>query len=320
MVEDHLKDNPELARLYRRYQESPRSHNFAPLADACRKAGLLQEAVDICQQGLEEHPDYSSGHVVMGKCLYDQGRIEEARHSFERVLDMDRENLVALKFLGTICAEQGDVDSAGGHFKRILVLDPDNREIRDKLDDLDSIGEEEILELTAIEDEDFEGDEIALGEESLEISDELATMTLADIFASQGYRGKAIKIYEEVLGKDPSNPAVREKLEALTGTRKVDSQAPAETAGTPWDDSGGSAPAEEWSVDAPEDEPAVPGEREAADRDVRDGAEGAEQARESAERSRRKSAPQKIEHDDETIIADEQSLAQFKNWLKNAGK
>src|SRR2546422_8119942 len=40
-----------------------RSRNFAPLADAYRKAGLIDNAIDLCQNGLKLHPDYVSAYI-----------------------------------------------------------------------------------------------------------------------------------------------------------------------------------------------------------------------------------------------------------------
>jgi tetratricopeptide (TPR) repeat protein len=318
MEQNHLKDNPELAKLYRRYEETPGSHIFAPLADACRKAGLLQEAVDICHKGLDQHPDYSSGHVVMGKCLYDQGRFNEAEQSFRQVLGMDQENLVALKYLGMISAEQGDIENATRHFNHILKLDPDNREIREKLNDLD--GEEEILELTPIKDERFEGEEIALGESDLETSDELATMTLADIFAAQGYRGKAIKIYEEVLGKDPANEAVRDKLQALIDGGSSDARESEEGDSFPWEGTAAGLTDDAWdgsiTDDSPEPEEAGDERHSSEPEDLAEVSIDVEKRPQSAAaRSAKKSAGE-----DESAIADEKSFNQFKRWLENADR
>ena len=39
----------ELDDLFERYRATPKGHVFAPLADACRKAGMLEEALEICK-------------------------------------------------------------------------------------------------------------------------------------------------------------------------------------------------------------------------------------------------------------------------------
>ena len=56
-------------------------------------------------------------------------------------------------------------------------------------------------------DDDFEGAPISLGTDDDPTTDELATMTLADIYAEQGYTDKALRIYHEVLKRQPGQHA-----------------------------------------------------------------------------------------------------------------
>jgi len=228
MTERFTTDNPELDALFERYRQAPKSHVFAPLADACRKAGLIDEAVDIADLGVNENPGYTSGHVVRGKCYYDRGDRKIAVGCFERVLDLDPNNLVALKFLGLIQAEEGDATGARERFKHILALDPDDREIRNELDILDvpqaeapSPQEAPAAAVTeapsATVDDGFEGAPISLGTDDDPTTDELATTTLADIYAEQGYTDKALRIYHEVLKRQPGNAGVRARIQAIEG-------------------------------------------------------------------------------------------------------
>ena len=239
-------ENPELDELFERYKAAPKSHVFAPLADACRKAGMLDEALEICARGVGEHPRYASGYVVQGKCLYDAGRRGDAQAAFDRVLLLDPKNLVALKYLGILHAERGDNARAREYFEHILALDPDNRDIRSRIEDvvldvahapqasvradetmkIDAAAvhemlaanareeEEEIAELPDVEDESFHGEPITLRDES-NTSDEIATMTLADIYAAQGYNSRALKIYREVQKRQPDNRTLAMKIDAL---------------------------------------------------------------------------------------------------------
>ncbi len=229
------KDTQNLDELFEKYRQAPDSFVFVPLADACRKTGQVQEALEICEKGVSRHPGYASGHVVKGKCLFDLGNRKEARRVFQRVLTLDENNLVALKFLGTIEADEGNLDTAQKHLQQILALDPDNKEIRQILrlveeqeqiqrnsDDDDSDPEmdevDEILETVAPELPDpVVKNDAVVSKDELETSDELASITLADIFASQGYAKKAEKIYREVLRKQPESDLVRRKLAALSG-------------------------------------------------------------------------------------------------------
>ncbi|MCH7549548.1 MAG: tetratricopeptide repeat protein [Candidatus Krumholzibacteriota bacterium] len=93
------------------------------------------------------------------------------------------------------------------------MLDPDDRGIRENLELLAS----DARSKDDIDDEGFEGASIQLGDDDGSASDELATTTLADIYASQGYTDKAIRIYREVLARQPDNAEVRDKIRSLEG-------------------------------------------------------------------------------------------------------
>jgi tetratricopeptide (TPR) repeat protein len=245
------RSQTDLDDLFDRYRAAPESHVFAPVADACRKAGMLEEALEICARGVGLHPRYASGYVVQGKCLYAAGRAGDAQAAFDRVLELDPKNLVALKYLGILHAERGDNVRAREYFEHILALDPDDREIRSRIEDVDIAGthvpqasvradtlpvletpdldDEEIAELPDLEDETFEGAPITLGDETV-TSDEIATITLADIYATQGYSSRALKIYREVQKRQPANATLASKIEALEKDVKAAFEAARETA------------------------------------------------------------------------------------------
>lgn len=217
--------NRELDDLFEKYRRSPDGYVFVPLADAVRKMGRAGEALEICEKGLAHHPGYASGHVVKGKCLYDLGRDGEASQAFDAVLHMDEHNLVALKYLGMIEARAGRFDSARGFFNHILRLDPENREIKHILHEVN-----ERAEFTGTSRQGSDEDAGATGgrtegvaaESDPETSEELATMTLADIFLSQGYKEKALRIYEEILSRQPGNRVVKQRVATLKAGASVE--------------------------------------------------------------------------------------------------
>ena len=55
----------EIEKLEARYAENPDGRYFAPLADAYRKAGRVDEAITVVTSGLNQHPDYLSAHIVL---------------------------------------------------------------------------------------------------------------------------------------------------------------------------------------------------------------------------------------------------------------
>ena len=114
--------------LKKRYEENPRRF-FAPLANEYRKAGELDAAIDLCRMHLDEQPGHLSGHIVYGQALYESGRAGEAKIAFEAALNLDPENLIALRHLGDIGKTEGDVAVAIHWYQRVLEADPRNDEV-----------------------------------------------------------------------------------------------------------------------------------------------------------------------------------------------
>jgi tetratricopeptide (TPR) repeat protein len=123
----------EIEKLERRYAENPKGRNFAPLADAYRKAGQLDQAIELCTSGLEHHPDYVSAHIVYGRCLIDQHNDDNAAAVFRKVLALDPENVIALKVLAEIGGRSGRLDEAVTWLTKLLAADPMNGEAAEAL-------------------------------------------------------------------------------------------------------------------------------------------------------------------------------------------
>jgi tetratricopeptide (TPR) repeat protein len=128
-VEERYLD-PEIERLTELYQSDPTSRVFAPLADAYRKSKLYDEAIDILKKGLEIHPDYVSAHLVLARCYYDKDMLQLAKNSLEKVLELDQQNIVALRLLGDILYRLGDEDGALARYKQVVEIDPTNLQVQ----------------------------------------------------------------------------------------------------------------------------------------------------------------------------------------------
>ena len=189
----------EIKLLQERYDRVPESRIFAPLADAYRKNGDVDKAIELCEKGLEGYPDYASAHVILGKCFYDKGATERSRAEFNRVIEIDPENMVALKFMGDILMSEGNRDESISCYRRILAIDPTNEEVSEQLKGLENEFREREIDLE-------NADKVKNGGPP----GELATMTLAGIYAAQGYYNKALKIYKELLDAEPDNTEAAE--------------------------------------------------------------------------------------------------------------
>ena len=125
----------EIQKLERRFEENPDQY-FAPLADAHRKAGDYDRALQLVTDGLERRPDYISGRIVRGRCLVDLGDNSAASEVFESVLELDPENIIAFNQLATLAEDAGDKTKAVGWLEKLLEVDPLNDEAQEWIERL----------------------------------------------------------------------------------------------------------------------------------------------------------------------------------------
>jgi len=123
----------EIEKLERRYAENPKGRNFAPLADAYRKAGQLDQAIELCKNGLERHPDYVSAYIVYGRCLVDKKDDNGADEVFHKVLSLDPENIIGLRVLAEIAERNSRFDQAVVWLSHLLNADPMNGDAAEAL-------------------------------------------------------------------------------------------------------------------------------------------------------------------------------------------
>ena len=123
----------EIDKLERRHRENPDGRTFAPLADAYRKAGDVPRALEILKTGLQLHPDYLSASIVLGRCHLDLGDLPSAETAFRRVLDLDKENVIAIKALADITERQARFDESEHWLNYLLSIDGSNDEARNQL-------------------------------------------------------------------------------------------------------------------------------------------------------------------------------------------
>jgi len=92
-------------------------------------AQVLQLAVDRAAGLPADHalrPQLAAIIVGLGNHILSLGALELARTWFERALDVDREHVIAIFQLGTICRNQGNLTDAIRRYEQGLQLDPRN--------------------------------------------------------------------------------------------------------------------------------------------------------------------------------------------------
>jgi tetratricopeptide (TPR) repeat protein len=127
-----MANSRKIDELERQFAENPRRY-AAPFADALRKSDEVARALEVIRLGLELNPDYIPGSVILGRCHLDLGDDIAAEAAFSRVLDLDNENVIALKSLADIMERQGRTDEAIRFLAYLLDVDRSNDEAREQL-------------------------------------------------------------------------------------------------------------------------------------------------------------------------------------------
>lgn len=224
--------------------KKPDSFCFAKLSEIYRAVGLLDDALQTAQQGVDRHPAYLAGLRALALACYAKGLNGECQTALQQVTAAFPEDAQAQKLLGRLCAEQGNLSVARQAYRTALEFVPDDVECRMELEALERSGsfelsepapesdDEEILEnLEIVEDEDDFGDEdqdetgVYVPESSVatipvsvtvtHTSDPLSTVTLAELYVTQGFTHKALEIFRSILSADPGNSLIRARIAAL---------------------------------------------------------------------------------------------------------
>ena len=120
-----MTENLRIEALRRRVQLDPASTAFAALAEAFRRAGHLEEAIDTCRRGLRRHPSYPDARVTLGWALIEAGRLDEATAEVERILQATPESLTVVRALAEIELRRDDPDRIEGIPGRPGCADPE---------------------------------------------------------------------------------------------------------------------------------------------------------------------------------------------------
>jgi tetratricopeptide (TPR) repeat protein len=225
----------------------PAGRGFAPLADALRRAGDLDRAHSVVEEGLQRHGDFMSGWIVAGWVHRDAGRGEEAGRAFERALSLDGENCVAILGLAGLAEERDDIEGALGLYRKALELDHSDPDLEAKVELLEMAPpptsaqvepepEPELLSIDALapapqaepepepEPELLSIDALApAADPGLEdaAAGEMLTRSMGDVFAQQGLTAQAIQVYEQLVAQDPSDGSLTGRLTELRAAAAI---------------------------------------------------------------------------------------------------
>ena len=188
--------------------KDPSSTAFIPLAEAYRQVGLLDDALEATKLGTKMLPHFSPGFSAMGRILGQMGRIDEAMEAYAKALSIDRESQSALVGLARLHLIRGNRDQARKILAQAKDFHPGDDKISDMLKALDLPRPWEQIKQAPQVPAPTATTEAVVDEEG----EPIPTATLAEIYAKQGLTDKAIKIYNEILDKNPGNSNAQERL------------------------------------------------------------------------------------------------------------
>jgi len=116
-------------------------------ADAILELGLAYEAKGDYEKAIEAINSLENiGNISvnaafqMGRIYYNSGKANEAKSIFLEIIRIEPNNSNAHYSLGLIYSSEGDKEKALEEFEMVLLLNPGNEDVKNKIDEIKSIG------------------------------------------------------------------------------------------------------------------------------------------------------------------------------------
>jgi tetratricopeptide (TPR) repeat protein len=200
----------------------PERYGFAPLAEALRRQGDLEEALTQIQVGLRNWPELATAHLVAARIHRDRGDATAAQTSLDRLFELDERNVEGLRLAAALAEGRGEPATARAFLEQVLEQDGGAPDLEDLRVRRDRFLTEEDLVFTPFDDP--EPKRAASTPSPATPVPPLVTRTMAELYVRQGLIEKAIEVYEQLLQRAPSHAEWRARLGELT--RSLGSPAP----------------------------------------------------------------------------------------------
>jgi HD-GYP domain-containing protein (c-di-GMP phosphodiesterase class II) len=108
------------------------------LAEAYRRAGELEKARKVLNEGLERHSDYLSARIVLAQVETELGDTDRALEVWGEVTQLDPDNELALWALAELEYNRGNGSGSLSYYRRLAELGVDDAELEDMITRLES--------------------------------------------------------------------------------------------------------------------------------------------------------------------------------------
>jgi tetratricopeptide (TPR) repeat protein len=128
---------PVIYQYLKKFQDDPSSRVFAPLTEAYRKAGLVDEAIRIAREGLQFHPQFMGGRVALARALFDKKSYQEVINELAPIVKDFPDNLIAQRLLAESYLFLGHLVEALDSFKLLLFFAPGDTDVAKMVQELE---------------------------------------------------------------------------------------------------------------------------------------------------------------------------------------
>jgi cytochrome c-type biogenesis protein CcmH/NrfG len=188
----------------------PEAPWFARVAMEFLTRGEPSKAAELCRAGLRRHPDYDTGLLVLGKCFAALGRGREAVLAFQKVLQRLPDNATVRSLLAEQeareekefgifrerCREQLKESGTALTLEEFLAGENTESTVDYLLKQLEEVRRAKPSVSPPVEGSDAPVDEPQ--------SARIITVTLAEIYATQGQIAEAIAAYRKLMELRPA--------------------------------------------------------------------------------------------------------------------
>ena len=198
---------PELNRLAALWEAQPTSTCFAPLAEALRKRGALEQATAVAAAGIAARPDYLPGRLVMARIYRDQGEHRSAEAQLLAALALDASHPLVLEELaGAASATASPSVDPVDEDADVIVLDAED-----------------------------DGGAIATSD-----AEPVLTESMAMLYRGQGHLAEAAAVFDALVARTPDDATLVARRDAVLAELQVQRPRPYDAARS------GDRPVRDW--------------------------------------------------------------------------
>lgn len=129
MDQKNQSTSPILLKYLEAFEKNPTSKVFAPLAEAYRKLGMIDEAYKVLKKGIKNHPTYVLGYTALAHCYFDQGKFDLAYNTIRPLVSGNLDNVSLQKLFAQTCQKLEFLDEALETYKYLLFINPKDKNI-----------------------------------------------------------------------------------------------------------------------------------------------------------------------------------------------